>query len=164
MPSKGKKDKKRKRAMAIPAPPIPSPPEISPFVIVGLNNIVRRLESLSHESKPQRNLDTAATSSSEEDLSAETNHFSAIFVISSLIPRTLQSFLPQLAYTSSKTHPELPPTRLVHLPNGYEARLCQALCLPRVSCVGILAGALQTKTIIALAQESVPEMKMSWLQ
>jgi ribonuclease P/MRP protein subunit POP3 len=60
-PSKGKRTKKRKRREAQlagedAAPRItetPTPPEISSAVVIGLNNIVRSLQSLSRQSKPQ---------------------------------------------------------------------------------------------------------------
>jgi ribonuclease P/MRP protein subunit POP3 len=60
-PSKGKRTKKRKRREAKlagqdAAPGLtetPAPPEISSSVVIGLNNIVRSLQSLSQQSKPQ---------------------------------------------------------------------------------------------------------------
>jgi ribonuclease P/MRP protein subunit POP3 len=60
-PSKGKRTKKRKRREAElagedAAPRLtetPPPPEISSAVVIGLNNIVRSLQSLSQQSKPQ---------------------------------------------------------------------------------------------------------------
>jgi ribonuclease P/MRP protein subunit POP3 len=60
-PSKGKRTKKRKRREAKlagedAAPRLtetPPPPEISSAVVIGLNNIVRSLQSLSQQSKPQ---------------------------------------------------------------------------------------------------------------
>jgi hypothetical protein len=61
-PSKGKRSKKRKRKETKteeegPALSKPPPPEISSFVVVGLNSITRSLESLSQKSKALRSVD-----------------------------------------------------------------------------------------------------------
>jgi hypothetical protein len=82
------------------------------------------------------------------------DHFSAIFVPRSLQPPILHAHLPQLVVTASLAHPELPVTRLVQLPKGCDARLSEALGLPRVSFIGILDGAPHSKSL---------EIEIPWL-
>lgn len=167
IPSKGKKDKKRKRALAIETLPIPVPPTISSFVVVGLNNIVRRLASISHKSKPQSAVDDHHADISlgkENKLNHRDGHFAAILVVSPFTPPIVNSMLPQLVFTASLAPPELHKTRLVQLPKGCEGRFCQALGVPRVSCIGILEGAPQMKSFMEFIRERVPEVKIPWLE
>jgi ribonuclease P/MRP protein subunit POP3 len=239
-PSKGKRTKKRKRREAKlagedAAPRLtetPAPPQIASAVVIGLNNIVRSLQSLSQQSKPQalskeleshkddsEKLSTSSGSpakrasksklvdpkkdgpseaskspnspalvASEQSLvdnsagnsgrvpesnsPADTTksnpslippHFSAIFVPAPSPPSIIHAHLPMLIFTASLAHPNLPPTRLVTLPKGSEARLCEALGLPRVSFIGILEDAPHSKGLIDQARESVPEIEIPWL-
>ncbi len=89
---------------------------------------------------------------------------SAIFVCHSSLSTTVREHLPQLVFTASLAHPALPAARLVELPNGSEARLCEALGIPRVSFIGILEGAPHSKPLIELVRECVPETEIPWLQ
>jgi RNase P subunit Pop3 len=292
-PSKGKRSKKRKREEKKskpddPALPKPSPPEISSFVVVGLNSITRSLESLSQKSRALRSVDCEkndaaqeplspafeikneqsnagqisqreASASRHQDLNAieeplhdageatqpqtpggegaksaavETSHslvsgaerkdlnksekpckdavlinhspisqkkskksrgglvspatkardktarvskephveeeyvdrhFAAIFIPRSSQPPILHAHLPQLVVTASLASPELPATRMVQLPGGCDARLAEALGLPRVSFVGILDGAPHSKSLVDLVRECVPEVEIPWL-
>jgi hypothetical protein len=91
------------------------------------------------------------------------HHFSAIFVPRSSQPPILHAHLPQLVVTASLAHPELPVTRLVQLPKGCEARLSEALGLPRVSFIGILDGAPHSKSLVDLVRGCVPEIEIPWL-
>ncbi|KAK0118695.1 hypothetical protein ONS96_011783 [Cadophora gregata f. sp. sojae] len=171
---------------------IPPPPEISSHVIVGLNHITRSLEALSQASKPAaiaasqeisqgqpefelkpatNDSNSTADASQALDIPAETRksaqtsaHIAAIFVPSSTQPAVLKAHLPQLIFTASLANPSLPPTRLVQLPKGSDARLCDALGLPRVSLIGILEGAPQSKALIDLVREIVPEIDVPWLR
>jgi ribonuclease P/MRP protein subunit POP3 len=241
-PSKGKRSKKRKRREAKlagedAAPRLtetPAPPEISSVVMIGLNNIVRSLQSLSQLSKPpalSKDLEShkddsgkLSTSSGspakraskskvvdpdpKKDDPGETSkspnsptlvtsekslvdnsmddsgrvpssrspagttksnpspippHFSAIFVPASSPPSIIHAHLPILIFTASFAHPNLPPTRLVTLPKGSEARLCEALGLPRVSFIGILEDAPYSTGLVDLVRESVPAIEIPWL-
>ncbi|KAH8758131.1 hypothetical protein BGZ57DRAFT_771579 [Hyaloscypha finlandica] len=172
-PAKGKRSKKRKRKedkskgeeTDFPRPP---PLEISSFVVVGLNSITRSLETLSQKSKA----DTAQLPASDDtgDTAKELlvedvhRHFSAIFVTQASQPPILRAHLPQLVTTASLANPELPATRLVQLPKGCEARLSEALALPRVSFIGILDGAPHSKSLVDLARECVPVIEIPWLE
>jgi hypothetical protein len=91
-------------------------------------------------------------------------HFSAIFVCRSSQPAILNDHLPQLVTTASLAHPGLPATRLVELPKGSDARLSDALGLPRVSFIGIIEDAPQSKSLVDLVRECVPEVEIPWLQ
>jgi ribonuclease P/MRP protein subunit POP3 len=168
--SKGKRDKKRKRKEVksgtekAPASTPPPPPAISSFVEVGLNSITRSLESLSKKSKAENALIDVAKDGDEGTLKPESRHFSAIFVLRSSQPSILHMHLPQLIRTASLAYPELPATRLVQLPNGCDARLCEVLGLPRVSFIGILDGAPFSKALVDLVRECVPEIEIPWLQ
>ncbi|KAE9367875.1 hypothetical protein N431DRAFT_348823 [Stipitochalara longipes BDJ] len=92
------------------------------------------------------------------------HHFSAIFVPRSSQPSILHAHLPQLVTTASLANPELPVTRLVQLPKGCDARLSEALCLPRVSFIGILDGAPHSKPLVDLVRDCVPEIEVLWLE
>lgn len=192
-PSKGKRSKKRKRLEAKlkdggeQGSDIPPLPEISASVVVGLNRVTRHLESLSRSSKPFSlpggKPDTSTgfdgdesrekvgefigehLSSSISSVDTSMNrHFSAIFVPQSSQPAILQAHLPQAIVTASLVHPQLPATRLVQLPRNSEARLSEALGLPRVSFVGILEGAAHTKALMGLVLEYVPKIEIPWLK
>jgi hypothetical protein len=275
-PSKGKRSKKRKRKGnnskgEKPDLSGPPPPEISSFIVVGLNSITRSLESLSQKSKALKSVDcekndagqvpqhlaagaqnealsisegrlkdagqslqlrasetksqkSAAGQASQSDrseakkealnnagkaletaaqnsrspvsaakskdsspisqpLSSEArsetskdpketlvedehvdHHFSAIFVPRSSQPPILHAHLPQLVVTASLANPELPATRLVQLPKGCDARLSEALGLPRFSFIGLLDGAPHSKSLVDIVRESVPEIEIPWLK
>jgi hypothetical protein len=90
--------------------------------------------------------------------------FSAIFVPRSSQPPILHSHLPQLVATASAANPELPATRLVQLPKGCEARLSEALRLPRVSFIGLLDGAPHSKSLVDTVREGVPVIEIPWLE
>ncbi|TVY33014.1 hypothetical protein LSUB1_G007330 [Lachnellula subtilissima] len=182
-PSKGKRDKKRKRKEAklaeVPldtsTPPVP---DISSFVVVGLNSIVRHLESSSKASKPEQARDyvievTKADELTEAKIPETTNsdakpqpstHLSAIFVPGSSQPSILNAHLPQLIATASKENQDLPATRLVQLPKDCDARLCEALGLSRVSFIGLLEGAPHSKALVELVRKSVLEIEVPWIQ
>jgi hypothetical protein len=92
------------------------------------------------------------------------HHFSAIFVPRSSQPPILHAHLPQLVVTASLANPELPVTRLVQLPKGCDARLSQALGLPRISFIGLLDGAPHSKSLVDIVREYVPEIEIPWLK
>lgn len=151
---------------------------------MGLNSITRSLESLSEKSRPPQIQAIEGTGDSElpntVGESKEPNfankgsndgakhllegHFSAIFICRSTQSTILYEHLPQLVFTASLAHPELPATRLVELPNSSEVRLCEALGIPRVSFIGILEGAPHSKPLVDLVRECVPEIEIPWMQ
>jgi hypothetical protein len=90
-------------------------------------------------------------------------HFSAIFVSYGAKPDVLLSHLPQMVAAAALAHPRLPKTRLVQLPEGSEARLCQSLSMPGVSVIGVLSGAPYSKSLVDLVIENVPEIELPCL-
>lgn len=109
--------------------------------------------------------DDAKISFSKENVHAHGNgYFAAIFVVSPSTPPVINSMLPQLVYTASLAHPQLPKARLIQLPKECEGRICQALSLPRVSCIGVLASAPQTKSFVDFVRRCVPEVHIAWLE
>jgi len=176
-PSKGKRSKKRKRRDTKAEDELeastPAPPELAAFIIVGLNSVIRRLEDLSQKSKPT-NVSTEGKDkegeaerqpSDEVDGSKElpqTQHFSVIWASHS--PEKLKEHLPQLVATACLARPNLLATRVIQIPKAFDARLCQALGLPRVSCIGLLEDAPHSKPLVDLVRESVPAVEVPWLQ
>jgi len=184
--SKGKREKKRKRKEAAAetekkdALPLPPPPAIADSMVVGLSSITRILETSSQEPRPEEPTNSAtvsdpATEEPEEPVSSDTaplrkptqkhGHFAAIFVLRSSQPPILHAHLPMLIATASLAHPSRPPTRLVQLPKGSDARICAALGLPRVSFLGLLEEAEpQARPLVELVRDCVPEIEVPWLK
>ncbi|SZF00939.1 unnamed protein product [Blumeria hordei] len=174
-PSKGKRSKRRAKNSVLKAklagsdnyhPPVP---EITSSVIVGLNNVVRRLEALSNiyrnkaskSHEPQ--LGNEARNPSEAVHSIE-QHFSAIFVVSDSLPKIIHEHLPELVIAASLATPQIPGTRLVQLPTWCSSKLCLSLGLPSVSTVGILEGAPNSKSLIEFVRQCVPMVISPWFQ
>lgn len=164
IPSKGKRDRKRKKQEikeGAEKPMIPESPEIHAFVVVGLSSITRRLDSLSQKAKPGDN-----SNGKTDEKTAETppRRFSAIFTTHQIPKSTFSAHLPQLIYTASLAQPDLPAIRLVKLPEGCDAQLCKALGLPRASFIGLLDGAPHADALLKLVLESIAEVKVPWLE
>ncbi|TVY73210.1 Ribonucleases P/MRP protein subunit pop3 [Lachnellula suecica] len=161
-PSKGKRALKRKRKSAPTEPvPVPSVPEISSFVVVGLNSITRHLELSSKATKPgtkseekDRNPGTVSETDENGEKPAK---LAAIFTPPhSTLPAILHTHLPHLIATSSH------PTRLIPLPLGADTRIAAALGLPRVSFIGLLEGAPWAGVLLGLVRE-VDVVAVPWL-
>ncbi|KAF7944048.1 hypothetical protein EAE96_010458 [Botrytis aclada] len=173
-PSKGKRSKKRKRrdlkSENEKPSEIPSSPEISSYIVTGLNSIHRMLEESS-----KRGLGTKESLNTELGTLHQTNevdsnpqsppqpHFSVIFVARSNQHPIFNSHLPQILDTASKAYPTQPSTRLVQLPKGSETRIAAALGLPRVSFLGILEDAPNSKALVDLIRDCVGEIEIPWL-
>lgn len=148
-------------------------------MVVGLNHITRRLESLSQRAHQLQHA-SASLGTGEAQVSPEPSgvklsssepnngsnldaHFAAIFVPRSSQPPILHAHLPQLVAMASLAHPEMPPTRLVQLPKVSDTQLCAALGIPRVSFIGLLEGAPHAKALVELVRSSVAEVGIPWL-
>ncbi|KAI1001682.1 hypothetical protein K3495_g6519 [Podosphaera aphanis] len=174
--SKGKRSKKRKRKAELEHKAevtnekalVPSPPQISSFVVTGLNSVLRSLESLAclarekmvAQKSPSLEVDQANVS---EITDSPTQHFSVIFVLNSSQPTIFLDHLLQLVATASLAHPELPKTRLLQLPRDSGARLCESIGLARVSVIGVLEGAPLSTGLLEFVREHVAEVKNPWL-
>ena len=182
-PSKGKRNKKRKRQEAkrkgsnagLNQSDAPPPvPEISSHLLVGLASITRYLELIGsirtvnglHE-KSETILAPACCESGidlEHDSNTKIRHLAAIFVCRPSQPSVLHAHLPQLVAAASLRNPHLQPTRLVQLPQGSENRLSASLGLPRASFVGILEDAPHSKPLLELVRDIVPVIELPWLE
>ena len=189
-PSKGKRSKKQKKEEAklgkdsLKDAKPPPPPDVTSFVVVGLNGITRCLEALPRKAVPDTSSfkdtseadkarrvihgpDLEATqpkSTPSDNTNASTGtHFSAIFAIRSSQPPILYAHLPQLVVTASLARPELPPTRLVQLPKGSDDRISEALGLPRASFIGLLEGAPNSRSLLDLIRDIVQPVEIPWI-
>ncbi|RDL38125.1 uncharacterized protein BP5553_05558 [Venustampulla echinocandica] len=190
-PSKGKRSKKRKRQEAksenlASIDPTPPPPELASFAVVGLSDITRKLQACSQPSLPTPPMEGApnkltphepetsgqnVTPTDPEKLPEEVPaiaptpvHFSIIFVLRPSQATILHDHLPQLVATASSVFPQLPATRLVQLPKGCDARLCEALRLPRVSFIGLQDNAPHSKSLVDFVRGCVPGVEVSWIR
>ena len=168
---------------------LPPPPEISSFLVVGFNSITAILESASQKSKtpkpliratpedeaeqglkhsnPKSKANVVSTFGNSGDGTSHSSvnaHFSAIFVSRSSQPTILHAHLPQLVATASLACPDSPATRLVQLPKGCDARVCEALGLPRVSLIGLLESAPHSESLLELIRNVVSEIDIPWLR
>ncbi|KAI2472031.1 hypothetical protein F4781DRAFT_46675 [Annulohypoxylon bovei var. microspora] len=162
-PSKGQRDKKRKRKMPntcskdILPPPIP---ELNSYVDIGLTTVTRHLQEVA--SKAQH-----VNPSLEDKLPIqEVSHpsYSVIFVARSGQPNALNGHLPQMVAVASKSNPEQTPIRLVGLSKSCEDRLSESLGIPRVSCIGLHEGAPSSKALVGFARQHVPLIELKWLE
>lgn len=175
-PSKGKRSKKTSRkhksedkeATTSSEAPAPSIPEVSSYVVVGLNSILRRLESLSNLSRIRSAKShelklLEGDSNTKVDESTSFKRFLAIFIVSLSQPVIIEELLPQLVATASLASPTYPQTRVVRVPKEYHNQLRQCLGIPSVSIIGILDGAPLSKGLIEFIIEHVPENKLPWI-
>ncbi|KAI6247086.1 hypothetical protein HI914_04910 [Erysiphe necator] len=148
----------------------PLVPEISKYVIIGLNSVVRKLESLSNLSRKQsiRSSDLETLENDHktivDDASPSNCHFLAVFILSSSMPMAIEDLLQQLIVTASLAHPEYPQTRLVRLSENYHNHLSQCLGIPSASMIGILNGAPLSKGLAEFMTNHVPEIRIPWLE
>jgi len=148
-PSKGKRDKKRKRNNDTTEDQSKPPtPEIASQILVGFNSIIRHLQALSHVPE-----DAAP---SVEEVDPKSPYIAAIFTTQ---PSSAQSILhsnfPLLAATASLSNPSHTPIRLVQLPKGCGNRLATALGLPRVNFVAVLEKAQGSSVLLEFVREKV---------
>lgn len=183
--SKGKRSQKRKRREAKEKALLrtdddssenstgpPPPPEIQKRLVVGLNSILRHLQSLSQASKSKQPhagavLGTSSDPAAEEpgDKDAQPQPFAAIFALSPTPgnPNILTAHLPTMIHTSSLNFPSLPPTRLIPLSQPQALQLKSVLSLARTSHIGILNSAPGAEALIAVIRENVPVIEVRWL-
>ncbi|KAI1457699.1 hypothetical protein F4805DRAFT_170494 [Annulohypoxylon moriforme] len=162
-PSKGQRDKKRKRK----TPNVdfrkfesPPPPEIRPYVDVGLTTVTRRLQEMASKAHGMNsNLEDKSTGPETSSSS-----YSAIFVARSGQSNILNGHFPQMVAVASKSNPSKMPIRLVGLSKSCEDRLSESLCIPRVSCIGLYEGAPNSKALVEFARQHVPPVELHWLQ
>ncbi|KAG9232041.1 hypothetical protein BJ875DRAFT_486465 [Amylocarpus encephaloides] len=186
-PSRGKRDKKRKRKrkeaksgetqLEDAKPPIP---EIASFLRVGSNRVLRTLQCSSNTLKPSAESPTKPTSSEAmpgpqtcktareaKDNPPNDLHgtsLAAVFVARQSPSSALERHFSQLIAVSATACPDLPAPRLVQLPPGSDAKLCEALGIARVSMIGLSVGAPHSNSLVELVRRCVPEVEIPWLQ
>ncbi|KAI0887254.1 uncharacterized protein GGS22DRAFT_156561 [Annulohypoxylon maeteangense] len=162
-PSKGQRDKKRKRkapntgSKELASPPIP---ELRTYVDVGLTTVTRHLQEMASKAH-------GVDSTLEEKLASQETScspYSVIFVARSGQSSILNGHFPQMVAVASKSNPSQTPIRLVGLSKSCEDRLSESLCIPRVSCIGLYEGAPNSKALVEFARQHVPPIESHWLQ
>ncbi|KAI1393727.1 uncharacterized protein F4822DRAFT_22205 [Hypoxylon trugodes] len=162
-PSKGKRDRKRKRKSpntqsreSLPPPA----PELRSYVDIGLTAVTRHLQEIASEGENVEQSEDKPPTSQE----THTPSYSAIFVARSGHPNALDGHLPQMVAVASKSHPTRAPIRLVGLSKSCEDRLSKSLGIPRVSCIGIKDGSPNSKALVEFSRQHVPVVEIQWLE
>ncbi|KAK8055913.1 hypothetical protein PG993_001140 [Apiospora rasikravindrae] len=151
-PSKGKRMKKRKRHVADSTDTgliTPSAPAIRQHVDIGLTTVTRCLQE---------------TSTKIHDNTEPRRQYSVIFVARSGQPSGINSHLPQMVAAASGFHPPQSPIRLVGFSKSCEQRLTSALGIPRVSCIGVMEDAPNSKALFDFIHKRVPLIDVAWLR
>ncbi|KAI4147511.1 MAG: hypothetical protein LQ340_005519 [Diploschistes diacapsis] len=174
-PSRGKRDRKSKRAKAkiaaveqsaaLPESKPSPPPEILEGITVGYNSTHRALEALV---QPVGGImqSNERTSGPVEAATIErtSRKLAAVFIDRSAQPKIMYHHLPLLVSAASSRSEEEAAIHLVPLPNGSEGKLANALNIPRVGLVGIYEEAYGAKPLLAAVRERVSVVGPSWLQ
>ncbi|KAK0737001.1 hypothetical protein B0T21DRAFT_347414 [Apiosordaria backusii] len=152
-PSKGKRDRKRKRAQDEAAPggsatgaasdPVPPTPELAGYVDVGLSHISRALQGMS---------------------SKDMKPYSVVFVARSGQSSAFHCHFPQMVALASQSQPPEKAVRLVGISKACEDKLSAALGIPRVSSIAIREDAPQAKGLVDFVREHVKPVEVAWLK
>ncbi|KAL2752810.1 hypothetical protein ACRALDRAFT_1077923 [Sodiomyces alcalophilus JCM 7366] len=165
-PSKGKRSKKRKRKTELDGEPVqhpiaePPPPEIAPFVDVGLSSITRTLQELTS----RHNHPLASGLDLEPNVESSQQPYAVIFIARSGYSPAFTSHFPEMVAAASRALPSASPIRLVGYSKSCADRLSASLGIPRVSSVGIRQGAPMSKALIDYVQDCVAPIAIPWLQ
>jgi len=167
-PSKGKRERKRKRAQDRKAgeeekktPTTPPLPEISKQIDVGLPSISRTLQRLASAA----NIETSHGENSLGEKLVQDNSpvYSVVFVAKHGQPTTFHCHFPQMVIAASKNACCKEPIRLVGLSEPCADRLSAALGMPRVSAIALHDDAPQAKALVEYVREHVPPASSTWL-
>ena len=181
-PSKGKRDKKRKRKesrlaghpdmdrsnVGGPGPSGKEPPAICKHLTIGFNSTMRYLEARARVAAPKDRLAQAVTpperDASQTAADAVDDHkpLAAVFIPHSAQSSIMYSHLPLLVKAASLASPSHPTTRLVKLPKGAEERLSAVLSIPRTALIGLLDGAPKADILIDFIRRNVPGVEIPW--
>ncbi|KAK4661483.1 RNase P and RNase MRP subunit [Podospora pseudopauciseta] len=140
-PSKGMRDRKRKRAQD--EDPVPPTPELAGYVDVGLSHISRTLQTMSgKDAKP----------------------YSVVFVARSGQSSAFHCHFPQMVALASRSQPPEKAVRLVGISKACEDKLSAALGIPRVSSIALREDAPQAKGLVDFVREHVKPVEVAWLK
>ena len=162
--SKGKRDKKRKRGETkeenVFPPASPPPPELVSHIDVGLVAVTRRLQ----QSGTWLNAEHSKTEYTS-GVASETSRkpYAVVFVARAAQPSILNSHLPQLIAVASQACTEKEPIRLFGISKACEARLSEALGLPRASCIALDDGAPGAAVLLDFVRKHVSPITLDWL-
>ncbi|KAK8049929.1 hypothetical protein PG994_011659 [Apiospora phragmitis] len=151
-PSKGKRIKKRKRHVADSTESgliTPSAPAIRQHVDIGLTTVTRCLQEPSARSR---------------DTTEPFRQYSVIFVARSGQPSGINSHLLKMVAAASDLRSSQSPIRLVGFSRSCEQRLSSALGVPRVSCIGVMEDAPNSKALFDFIHKRVPPIEVAWLR
>ena len=138
-PSKGKREKKRKRAAREIEPNSPPPmPEIYKSLTIGFNSTNRALESMIRQ--------PAVPGQPGESCNAQ--KLTVVFVDQATQSSILHSRLPLLVASASLANKDDPQIRLVSLPRNSESRLLATLNVPRAGIIGIAQDATGAQPLL----------------
>lgn len=161
-PSKGKKDKKRKReangTSNVEAIHQAETPPAAASVLIGWNSTTRYLEALASSANEASNPGPGHDGNPKRH-----THIAAVFLPK---PKNdlLYAHLPVLALTGSTTYADKPVTRLVPMPAGAEEKLASVLHIPRAGVVGVMQNAPGADALLAYVEEHVEVVKVPWLE
>jgi len=148
-------------------PVTPTVPPIIPHLILGINQVTKRLE---HQARAYRQVANPASPVTDHDTpSPPPEPISVVFVCRADVdPPLLISHLPTLiaSYNSSRktlTEPESsPPIKLVPIPKGSESLLADATGLRRLAVLALDKATPDLEAFQSLL-DSVPVLRASWL-
>lgn len=161
-PSKGKRDKKRKRRRAQCVQPIVEQDhlgqdlaaqsdqvdnaldDLMAHITIGLNATTRHLEQM--------------TQGKRDGNSSRVDPLAAVFVPVHGRQEIMHSHFPSLCKSALERHPDSSEIRLVALPEGADLRLATALGIHRVGPIGVGGNLSASRPLVEYVQEHVPNI------
>lgn len=139
------------------------PPLLSSHLMVGLNSITRHLSILAAPSTLPLNQN--GDGEKNESKSEGPTPLTLLFIPHANPSTSLaHAHLPTLTYLASKSHPTLPPTRLVALSSSSEAKLASALHIPRVGALALLQDAPGATALVEYVRERAGGVECKWIE
>lgn len=170
-PSRGKRDKSRKRksrddSVSHPdvPPAVPPTPELATSLDAGLAKVSRSLEKLSSTATSSHSTRDEDQEDKKTSASLGPGPYAVVFVARSGQSSAFHSHFPQMVATASSSLPEGQSIRLVGFSRACEDRLSSCLGIPRVSCIGLREGSQLAKGIIEFVRDHVPPVDVPWLR
>lgn len=125
----------------------PPPPLVQTHITVGLNSTSRHLESLLPFKCPKGPNATASSGPGPN------SSLVAIFLTNANSNYLPYSPLPTLTALASAARPSSPAIRLIQLRSNAEAKICEALGLPRAGIVGVFEDAPGARPLVERVRE-----------
>ena len=141
----------------------PTRPEIERFITVGFNKTHGSLETEATSTRPN-GLAPDPGETGAPDTGRQNKNLAAVFLDRSSQPPVMHADLPLLVKTASHSKSQALAIRLVALPSGAEARLREALDIPRVGLIGISQNAPDAQALFDLVRDNVPVVDIPWME